>query len=54
MISANARVAMVRYTPVMRSAGRPTSTPAAAVSVAASATATTHGSPRLWVKNTCA
>ena len=54
MISANARVAMLRYTPVMRRAGRPTSTPAPAVTAAASATEITHGSPRSCTKYTCA
>ena len=34
----------------MRSAGSPTSTPAAAVSTAASATLTTQGSPSVCVK----
>src|SRR4030095_14516235 len=54
MMRAKARVAMVRYTPVMRRAGSPTSTPVAEVKVTARATETIHGSPRSWVKYTWA
>ena len=50
MMRAKASVAMARYTPVIRSAGDPTSTPAAAVKAVANATATIQGRPMSCTK----